>query len=144
MGFIKSIGSFVNKAAGFVGKAADVAGKVAGGLGKITDFLKKPLSEITKPLSGLVGKALDKLPFGIGKFIKPFADKFMQNGLSALAQGPLAGLGKLASKMPDFGKLADLAKTVSDVAGKVQQDVSPEGKLNFQNIFAQAQAALIK
>ena len=125
-------------------KVADTVGKVASTVGKVTDFLQKPLSKLMEPIKGLVDKALDKLPFGIGNFVKPFADKFMDNALSTVASGPLGGLGFLAKAMPTISKIGDLAHTVSDVADKVGGLTSPQGQSNVQNIFAQAQAALLQ
>lgn len=136
--------SFLSKIGGFVSKAAGVVGKVADTVGKVTDFLQKPLSKLMEPIKGLVDKALDKLPFGIGNFIKPFADKFMDNALSTVASGPLGGLGVLAKAMPTISKIGDLAHEVSDIAGKVGGLASPQGQSNIQNIFAQAQAALLQ
>jgi hypothetical protein len=123
-----------------IGKVANVVGKVADVVGKVTNFIQQPLSKLMEPVKKLVGGALDKLPFGIGKFIKPFADKFLDNALSFVAGGPLGGLGVLAKAMPTIAKIGDLAKTVGDVAHKVGSVVSPEGSVNLQNIFAHAQA----
>ena len=123
-----------------IGKVANVVGKVANVVSKVTSFIQKPLSAITEPLKKLAGGVLDKLPFGIGKFIKPFADKFLDNALSFVAGGPLGGLGMLAKAMPTISKIGDLAQTVGGIANKVGSVVSPEGKLNLQNIFAHTQA----
>lgn len=122
--------SFLSKRGGFVSKAAGGVGTVADTVGKVTDFLQKPLSKLMEPIAGLVDKALDKLPFGIGKFVKPFADKFMNNALSTVASGPLGGLGVLAKAMPTIGKLGDRAHQVSDIAGKVGGLTSPQGPSN--------------
>ncbi|ATB29630.1 hypothetical protein [Melittangium boletus] len=127
------IGKLLGKAAGAVGKIADVVGKV-------TDFIQKPLSKLMEPIKKLVGNVLDKLPFGIGNFIKPFADKFLDNALSFVAGGPLGGLGFLAKAMPTISKIGDLAQTVGGIANKVSDSISPEGNINLQNIFAHAHA----
>ena len=123
-----------------IGKVANVVGKVADVVGKVTNFIQQPLSKLMEPVKKLVGGALDKLPFGIGNFIKPFANKFLDNALSFVAGGPLGGLGLLTKALPTIGKIADMAKTVGDIAHKVGSAVSPEGKVNLQNIFAHAQA----
>src|SRR6218665_410178 len=122
---------------GGIGKAL---GKVAGVVGKVTDFIQKPLSKLMEPIKKLVGGALDKLPFGIGNFIKPFANKFLDNALSFVAGGPLGGLGFLAKAMPTISKIGDLAQTVGGIANKVSGAISPEGNLNLQNIFSHAHA----
>jgi hypothetical protein len=133
MGFLKSIGQAVGGIARTVSKVADVVGKV-------TNFLQKPLDQIMAPVKKLVGGALDKLPFGIGNFIKPFAEKFLDKALSFVAGGPLGGLGLLAKAMPTIKKLADLAETVGGIAKKVGDALPPQGGVNLQNIFAHAHA----
>ncbi|HEY0096959.1 MAG TPA: hypothetical protein VGB96_21710 [Archangium sp.] len=115
-------------------------GKVADVVGKVTNFLQKPLDQIMAPVKKLVGGALDKLPFGIGNFIKPFADKFLDNALSFVAGGPLGGLGLLTKAMPTIKKLGDLAETVGGIAKKVGDALPPQGGINLQNIFAHAHA----
>jgi hypothetical protein len=133
MGFLKSIGQAVGGIARTVSKVADVVGKV-------TNFLQKPLDQIMAPVKKLVGGALDKLPFGIGNFIKPFAEKFLDKALSFVAGGPLGGLGLLTKAMPTIKKLADLAETVGGFAKKVGDALPPQGGINLQNIFAHAHA----
>jgi hypothetical protein len=129
MGLFKGIGKAI-------GGIARTVGKVAGAVGKIANFIQKPLDLLMSPIKKLVGGVLDKLPFGIGKFIKPFVDKFLDHGLALLAGGPLGGLGILAKAMPTISKIADLAEKVGSVANKVGQVFPPEGKANLQNIFA--------
>ena len=68
-----------------LGGLGSVAGKAASVLGKISGMVQKGMSALTGPVKGLVGKMLDKLPFGIGQLAKPFANKFIDNGLSMLA-----------------------------------------------------------
>lgn len=136
MGLFSRIGGFFRRAVDFVGRAASVVQK---GL----DFLQKPMDLLTKPLSGLVGKVLDKLPFGIGNFIKPFAEKFIQNGLGLLAPGGLGILGALTQAVPSLGKLNDLVGTVSNVVGGIQNITSPEGRANLVEMVAQRHAQLI-
>ncbi|MBM7112673.1 hypothetical protein [Archangium primigenium] len=133
MGFIKGITKAIGKVAGVVGKVADVVGKV-------TNFIQQPLSKLMEPIKKLAGGLLDKLPFGIGNFIKPFADKFLDNALSFVAGGPLGGLGFLAKAMPTISKIGDLAQKVGGIAKQVSGGISPEGNINLQNIFAHAHA----
>jgi hypothetical protein len=133
MGFLKGIGKAIGGIARTVGKVADVVGKV-------TSFLQKPLDAIMAPIKKVVGGVLDKLPFGIGNFVKPFVDKFLDNALSFVAGGPLGGLGLLAKAMPTIGKIADLAQTVGGIAKKVGDALPAEGGVNLQNIFAHAHA----
>ena len=133
MGFLGGIGKAIGGIARTVGKVADVVGKV-------TSFIQKPLDQIMAPVKKLVGGALDKLPFGIGNFVKPFADKFLDKALSFVAGGPLGGLGLLTKAMPTIKKLADLAETVGGIAKKVGDALPPQGGINLQNIFAHAHA----
>lgn len=133
MGFLSGIGKALGGVARTVSKVADVVGKV-------TNFIQKPLDQIMAPVKKLVGGALDKLPFGIGNFIKPFADKFLDKALSFVAGGPLGGLGLLSKAMPTIKKLADLAETVGGIAKKVGDALPPQGGINLQNIFAHAHA----
>ncbi|HYO70378.1 MAG TPA: hypothetical protein VEU33_30295 [Archangium sp.] len=133
MGFFKGIGKAIGGIARTVSKVADVVGKV-------TNFLQKPLDQLMAPVKKLVGSALDKLPFGIGNFVKPFVDKFLDKALSFVAGGPLGGLGVLAKAMPTIKKLADLAETVGGIAKKVSDALPPQGGANLQNLFAHAHA----
>jgi len=135
MGFLgrvfRGVTSFVSRAAGFIQKGLD--------------FIQKPLNElISKPLSGLLGKVLDKLPFGIGKFVKPLVDKFLNNALSFLAPGGIGILGALTKAVPSLSKLNDIAKTVGDVVGGINKLNLPQAQSNVTELFASAQAVLIK
>src|SRR5512146_655369 len=135
MGFL---GRVFRGVTSFIGRAASIVQK---GL----DFIQKPLNElISKPLSGLLGKVLDKLPFGIGKFVKPLVDKFLNNALSFLAPGGIGLLGALTNAVPSLSKLNDIAKTVGDVVGGINKLDLPQAQSNVTEIFASAQAALIK
>jgi hypothetical protein len=133
MGFLGGIGKAIGGIARTVGKVASVVGKVA-------SFIQKPLDLIMSPIKKMVGGLLDKLPFGIGNFIKPFVNTFLDNALAFVAGGPLGGLGMLAKAMPTISKIADLAQTVGSVANKIGEALPPEGGVNLQNIFAHAQA----
>ena len=136
--------SIFSKITGAIGNVARGVSKVAGTVGNIAgnvkNLLSAPLSQLAAPIKGLVGKALDKLPFGIGNMIKPFAEKFMDKGLSALSGTTLGGLGIFAKAMPTVSKIADLATKVADVANRVGQEFPAAGKANLANIFAHAHA----
>ena len=133
---------------GFVGRVfrsvTRAVGRVAGFVTKGLDFLQKPLSVLTKPLSGMLGKVLDKLPFGIGKLVKPLVDKFLNNALSFLAPGGVGLLGALTKAVPSLSKLTDIAKTVGDVAGGISKLTNPQAQSNITEIFAFAQSKLIQ
>ena len=133
MGLFGRIGGFFRRAVDFVGRAASVVQK---GL----DFIQKPLNVLTKPLSGMVGKVLDKLPFGLGNVLKPLADKFLNNALSFLAPGGMGLLGALTKAVPSLSKLNDIAKTVGDVVGGIQKFTNPEARANIVETFAKSQA----
>ncbi len=134
MGFIKKA---LSGAAKLLSEAAQVVSKAC-------NFLQKPLDAVLGPVKEIVGKALDKLPFGIGNFIKPFANAFLDNALSFVAGGPLGGLGVLAKAMPTVAKLGELAQTVGNVAKGFSEAFPPEGGVNLQNIFANAHAELLR
>lgn len=137
MGFLGGVGRFFSRAVGFVGRAASFVQK---GL----DFIQKPISElISKPLSGLMGKVLDKLPFGIGKFVKPLVDKFLNNALSFLAPGGMGILGALTKAIPSLSKLNDMVKTVGDVVGGINKLNLPQAQSNITELVAFRQSQLI-
>jgi hypothetical protein len=122
-------------------------GRVAGFASKALNFIQKPLSFIQKPLQGLMDKALGKLPFGIGKFIKPFADKFLSQGLGMVLGGPLGGLTSLASKIPNFDGIKKIVDTVDQVAnGGVGgiKGLLPEGKANLLEMVTQQHARFLQ
>lgn len=133
MGFLKGIGKAI-------GGIARTVSKVTDAVGKVTNFLKKPLDAIMAPVKKVVGNALDKLPFGIGNFIKPFADKFLDKAQAFVAGGPLGGLGVLAKAMPTITKIADLAETVGGIAKKLGDTFPPQGGVNLQHLFAHTHA----
>ena len=140
--------SFLSKVTNFVGHAAQTVSKVAGTVsniaGNVKNLMSAPLSQLAAPLKGLADKALDKLPFGIGKMIKPFADKFMDKGLSSLEGATLGGLGVFAKAMPTISKIADLAGKIADGANRIGQEFPAAGQANLQNIFAHAHAQKIQ
>ncbi|MCP3166665.1 hypothetical protein [Myxococcus qinghaiensis] len=145
--------SSISNALGGLGKAlgglgglakgiGDALGKVSEALGKVSGLLDKGLSAITGPLKDIVGKALDNLPFGIGQLAKPFADKFIDNGLSMVAGGPLAGVSSMLGQAQNVGKLADTVETVRNAA-TVAGDIA-QGKFNAQQLAAFAQSQLMR
>lgn len=129
---------------GFFRRAVDVVGRAASFVQKGLDFIQKPFNElISKPLSGLVGKVLDKLPFGIGNFVKPFVDKFLNNALSFLAPGGLGILGALTKAIPSLSGLSNMVGTISNVVGGIQNITQPQARANLAEIVAQRHAQLI-
>lgn len=134
MGFFGSVMNFASKAVGFVGKAASFVQK---GL----DFVQKPLSSlISKPVMGFVGKLLDKLPFGIGNFVKPFAEKFLGNALNYLLPGGMSILGAVTKLAPGLSGLSDVVKKIGDVVGGIQNITQPQARSNIVETVAYAQA----
>lgn len=136
MGFLSGLGKAV-------GGLARGVSKVAGIVGKVSDFLKTPVDKLIAPVKNVVGGVLDKLPFGLGKLVSPFVDKFFNSAASWFAGGTLGGLGILAKAMPTVEKLADLASKVGKAADLVSEAFPPEGQQNVANIMAEAQAGLI-
>ena len=118
---------------GSIGKAlGGVVHSVTSIADKVTNILKAPLDFVTKPIQGLMDGVLDKLPFGIGNFIKPFADQFLNMGVSWLAAGPLGGfmstlssVSGVASKIDDVLHVADNALNggISSLPDPAQQNV---------------------
>ena len=122
-----------------MGGIGKIIHKVAGIAGKVAGFISNPLSAITKPLTGLVDKLADKLPFGLGKLVKPFADKFLSMGISWLAGGPLGGvMGMLGKIAPTVGKISDVLNGIDGVVngGKGIASLAQPALQNAQNIFA--------
>lgn len=127
---------------GNIGKAlGGFVHTVTGIADKVTNILKAPLDFITKPLQGLMDKVLDKLPFGIGSFVKPFADKFLSMGISWLAAGPLGGFMSMLTNVAGVADKIDSVLHVVDGAlnGGVSSLPDP-AKQNVQNGAAWAQA----
>lgn len=108
--------------------------RVGGFAKKALGVITKPLSAITKPFQKIIGKVLDKLPFG--NVIKGFIGKFLQNPLSLLA-GPILGpLGGLIGGAGNFGNLLNMGGMLQGTPafGNVQ------GRNNAMQMFA-AQSA---
>ena len=122
-------------------------GKALGGaldtVTKVADFIKKPLDMITQPLQNLINPILDKLPFGIGSFIKPFADQFLSSAVGFLAGGPLGGLmSTLTTVDGAVDKVDDVLHTVDGVVNGGISNLPADALSNVQNgtAFAQAQS----
>jgi hypothetical protein len=136
-GVIKAIGNVAGKVASVAGKVADIGGKVL-------NVIQKPMEALTSPIKNMAGGLLDKLPFGLGKIVKPFADKLIDGAASFLSKGPLGGLSILGKAAKTVGDITNIAETVKGVADKVGAFTNnPLGQGNFQNIIAQAHAAHI-
>ncbi|MBS2031291.1 MAG: hypothetical protein JST54_25555 [Deltaproteobacteria bacterium] len=120
-------------------------GKALGGVlhtvTQVADFIKKPLDMITKPLQSLIDPLLDKLPFGIGSFIKPFADKFLSSAIGFLAGGPLGGLmATLTSVDGVVDKVDDVLHTVDGVVNGGISNLPQAALSNVQEGTAWSQA----
>ena len=136
-GALKAVGKFV-------GKVGDIAGKVASIGGKVLSVIQKPLDLLTSPIKKLAGGLLDKLPFGLGKFLKPLAEKLIDGAAGFLAGGPLGGLGLLGKAAKTIGDVVKIAETVKGVADKVGALTNPLAQGNFQHLMAAAHGALVE
>lgn len=136
MGFLSGLGKVV-------GNIARGVSKGAGFVTKISNFLKTPIDTVLAPVKNIVGGALDKLPFGLGRIAKPFVEKFFNTAASWFAGGTLGGLGILAKAMPTVEKLADLAGKIGKAADLVGEAFPPQAQENTANIVAEAHAGLI-
>ena len=149
MGFLKSIGKAIGGIAKTVTNVAstvsNVAGKVADIAGKAVKILQAPQEAIGGFVKKAAGNLLDKLPPGLSKFIKPFADKVINGGLALLSKGNLGSIMEFAKKLaPKVGDLADFAEKVKAAADKVggfnTGVVGPAATSNLQEVFSSAQA----
>lgn len=135
------MGGALKAVSSFASKVSDIAGKVADIGGKVLNVIQKPMDALTSPIKNLAGGLLDKLPFGLGKIVKPFADKLIDGAASFLSKGPLGGLSILGKAAKTVGDVTNIAETVKGVADKVGAFANnPLGQGNFQNIIAFAQA----
>jgi len=134
------MGGVVKGITNFAKKVGDIAGGVANIANKALSFIQKPLDVLTQPIKGMVGGLLDKLPFGLGNFIKPLAEKLIDGAAGFLAGGPLGGLGILGKAAKTIGDIAKIAETVKGVADKVGALGTPPAQQNFQNLMAWSQA----
>jgi phage-related protein len=126
-----------------MGGFGKILSKVTSVVSTVSSFISNPISAITKPLTGLVDKLADKLPFGLGKLVKPFADKFLGMGVSWLMGGPLGGLTSMLGKIaPTVGKISDVLNTVNGAVngGKGLTSLAGPALQNAQNIFANQHA----
>ncbi len=140
MGFVKKIASAVTNIAGKVG---GIASKVADIGGKVLNVLQKPMEALAGPIKKLAGGLLDKLPLGLGKLVKPIADKLIDSAGSWLSSNVLGGmsfLGKAAKTVKDVVGIAETVKGVSDKVGALSSSVAQS---NFQKMMAFAQGQLI-
>lgn len=140
MGFI-NVGNIVKSVTSAASKIGDIAHKVADFGGKAVKIMSNPEEAISGFVKKAAGGLLDKLPFGLGKIAKPFADKLIDHGLSLLDKGPLGSVFEFAKKLaPNVKQLADFAETVSGVAKKVGAFQLPSSVQNLQEMFSSAQA----
>ena len=112
---------------------------------KAVSFLQKPLDFVTKPLQGLMDKVLDKLPFGIGSFVKPFADKFLGMAINWLAAGPLGGvMSMLTTAATTVDKVDSVLHAVDGALNGGVASLPAPALANAQDAFsfAHAQALL--
>lgn len=127
MGFFDGIGKVLSKVTSFANKALS--------------FIKAPLAAITKPLTDVVGKVLDKLPFGLGKLAKPFVETFMTQGLAWLAGGPLGGFMSLLGKIaPTAEKIVGILNTADQAINGGLRNMQQPALENAQNAIAYTQA----
>lgn len=147
MGFVNlgSIGNIVKSVTSAASKIGDIAHKVADIGGKAVNILSKPEEFVSGFVKKAAGGLLDKLPFGLGKIAKPFADKLIDHGLSLLDKGPLGSVFEFAKKLaPKVGQLADFAETVKGLADKVGAFTNPtvgqSVTQNLQEMFSSAHA----
>jgi hypothetical protein len=103
--------------------------------------VKAPLDFLTKPLLNVANSLLDKLPFGIGKIIKPFADTFLQSAVGWLAGGPLGGIMSMISGAEKTVQTVDTVLHAADSALNGGLKSLPQAALeNAQNLFSFAHA----
>ena len=130
MGFLSSIGNIVSKASGIVSK--------------VSDFIKSPAESITKLVSPLIDKVANKLPFGLGKVVAPFAQKFLGTAVNWLAQGPLAGVfGMLQKVSPTVEKLSGFLKSADKLLNGGLKSLPQPAKENVANVAAYNHARAI-
>jgi hypothetical protein len=133
MSFFSSIGKALGGVVHTVTNFAD----------KALNILQKPLDFVTKPIQGLMDGLLDKLPLGIGTFVKPFADKFLSMGINWLAAGPLGGvMSFISSAAKTVGTVDSVLHTIDGALNGGVQSLPDPAKQNVQNAiaFAHAQA----
>lgn len=130
MGFLSGIGKIVSKASSIVSKVAS--------------FIKSPAESITKLVSPLIGKLANKLPFGLGKLVAPFAEKFLGAAVGWLAKGPLAGVfGMLQKISPTVEKLSGFLKSADKLLNGGLKSLPQPAKENVANVAAYNHARAI-
>ena len=106
--------------------------RVGGFAKKALGTITKPLSKLTKPFQKIIGKVLDKLPFGLGKIAKGFLGQFLNNPLGLLA-GPILGpLGGLLGKAGNLGQIFNMGNMLQGTAAFA----NPMGRHNFAQMSA--------
>ena len=127
MGFLSGVSNFISKATSFVDKAVS--------------FLKAPMESISKPLTGVLEKVADKLPFGLGKMVKPYIGEFLNKGLNWLAGGPLAGFFNVLPKVAETAeKISDALHSVDGLLKGGIKGLPEQAKENAVEGFAWTQA----
>jgi hypothetical protein len=102
----------------------------------VLGFLKAPVDSITKLVAPMMDKLLDKLPFGLGSLVKPFAEKFLGSAVGWLARGPLSGVMNFLGKCePTVEKLDGILHTL-DKAVNGFIGLPPPALDNVRNIAA--------
>jgi hypothetical protein len=133
---LKAVGNFASKVGSIAGKVADIGGKVL-------NVIQKPMEALTGPIKKLAGGLLDKLPFGLGKFIKPVAEKLIDNAGSWLSSNVLGGMGFLSKAAKTVKDVVGIAETVKNVSDKVGALTDSVAQGNFQKMMAFAQGQLV-
>ena len=126
---------------GFLSGIGKVFHKVASVVEKGLSFIQAPLNFVMKPLENVLDKVADKLPFGIGKIIKPFISTFLNSAIGCLAGGPLGGLFSIVNKVADTaGKIDDVLHLVDGTLNGGIASLPDEAKANLTEGTAWSQA----
>jgi hypothetical protein len=138
------MGKVISGLGKLAGKVSEVAGKVIDFGGKALSIIQKPLDVLTSPIKKLAGGLLDKLPLGLGNFLKPVVEKLIDSAAGFLAGGPLGGVGILTKAAKTVGEIVKVAETVKGVADKVGALANPVAQGNFQQLVAAAHGGLVE
>lgn len=144
MGLFSGISNAFKTIGNIASKVGDIAGKVANIGSKVLNVISKPMEALTSPIKNLVGGFLDKLPFGLGKMIKPFAEKFIDGAASFLSKNVLGGLGVMSKAAKTVGDITNIAEKVGSVASKVGAFSNDIATGNWQQLIAHAHGALVE